>query len=115
MSKVTEGRNRQIGDAIAGGSTVKQQANYWEISEAYVMAICKKQGVTHNRTQGARFKTYDLIADLCNTSETLTALAAKLGVTKQAISLVYKKCQTAGIPVCLRRRGPNPKKDGNKD
>lgn len=44
-------------------------------------------------------RTYKIIADLCNTSDALSTIGKKYGMSRERIRQIYAKCKLVGIPV----------------
>jgi len=79
----------------------------------WVRLACKQHGVPVPSTKTTRLglSSYQIIAALCNSTDTLSSIANSLSLTEQTISGVFRKCQEAGIPVHPRTAG-RPKLEG---
>ena len=90
-------------EASADPNPVRAAALRFGVSEAAIYKTAERTGTSHR--PGREISRYDLIADLCNTDESLGALARRRGLSRQRVCQVYARCRAAGIPV--RERKPS--------
>lgn len=82
--------------------TVAEVAQEFGVRFATVRDACREHGVTPVSEDRRMLSSYQLVADLCNTDESLGSLGRKHCVTTQMVHKVYKKCKEAGVPVRTR-------------
>ncbi len=94
----TERRERRAAviAAVQLGESDGDVARRFDLNVIYVARLRAASGV---KRPGRHHPKYALIADLIGTAETLTALASKYSVSKEAVRLVYQQCRDHGIPV----------------
>lgn len=96
-------RRREMAALVKSGKTWAEVAELFDVSLATVGHACQEAGMV--ATRGGKFNSYAIIADLCNTSGTLAAIAVAHGKHLSDISSVYRKCIGYGIPVKKRKQG----------
>lgn len=95
-------RREQIRQDVREGMPLAVVAEKYGMAYDSIVAI--KTGTPHVRVS-SRQSTYAILADLINSDELLIHVAARHGVSKQAVSQIYLKLIEAGAKIPLRPKG----------
>jgi transposase-like protein len=104
-------RDRDIVAAIRDSAlTVQQVADQFGVGFATINAVCKRNGVTCRGYAAARLALqpsglFRILAELLNTDDTCSAIARRLGISRERVSQIHRQALAAGIK--LEKRKPN--------
>lgn len=98
--------------AVRAGVPVAEAAEAEGLRASTLYLYCQEAGVRPPRKvmSPLRDTSYRVLARLWDLSLTQQEIAAEFGVTKQAVSSIYRKARAAGIPVPERAPGGNAPK-----
>lgn len=101
-------RRTEIAHLVAGGLPVAEAAQQFGVTITTVQNACSEHGVRirsgrPRRKSGAR--TFDLLADLLSTDDSLRVIAERRRVSKQWVSDILARARAAGIHMPHRRKG----------
>jgi hypothetical protein len=98
---------RQAIAQYAGTEGVLAAANKFKVSAMTVRKACYEFEVTLPDLPSRRLSvsSYQIIADLINTKDSLAALAEKYNVHRQWVSEIYRQCAEVGITMPARTVG----------
>lgn len=95
-------RRKKIAAFVAGGGTVQDAVRTFGLSYSQVQKACWENGTDIPAVKPIKRTTFQIIAALCTTDESLAKIAARFGISKQRVGQVYHTCRAAGIPVRVR-------------
>ena len=95
----------RIAASISGGMTVDQAAAEFGVSVGYVYLACREQNTSLPKKQHSQARIMRVIAAMLNTRQSLSAIAASEGVSRQWVWSIYRCAKDAGIPVHERLGG----------
>ena len=83
------------------GANPEEVAKKYKLSSDYIKRFC------NTKVQRLSYKPYifSIIAELCNTQETLENLAKKYEVPNTFVREIYRSCVANQVPVHIRKRG----------
>ena len=99
-------RRETLANNVRGGMTLEQAARRSGLSTAWARRACEEHDVVlpDRRTDKLSHSTYVLIGKLCTSNTPLNQLAQERGISRQAVSAIYRKCLDANIPVKVRKQ-----------
>lgn len=100
-------RRKKIALAVKRHGDIAKASTDFKVTEHLVRNACKEHKVKVPRTfaESINASTYKVIAALINTTDTLTAIAIRHGLSPQRVDQIKTQCVEAGIKLKSRYRG----------
>lgn len=113
---LAEDRKREAVARVANGEPLPQVAAEYAkhgLTESALRQYARETGVDLGETQGLKYSTYQILADLFIPGRTLVRIAVDHGVSVARVSKIYNDAKRAGVPVPGRARCGGPAKDSD--
>ena len=98
-------RRKAMAEAIQAGESEAKVAKRFGVEVGYVRRAARQNGVLIAAERYKDTSAYDVIGDLCRTTDPLAVVAIRHGLSRARISQIYTRCREVGIPVNRRKQG----------